>query len=230
MFCDIDGEEEDKNRSRNIVARAKKRKTKNRGEGGHLLLPPESKPVQDKDLGRQNDPSHLAVVQSNSQEVQGASPVHRRTGHVEGKASDGGVHQDPKVVSQIGTGDAQGIHAGQDENGAESKEHAAQDRLVHRGVVGLVSQGQLVKVVAQDAQRKDGECEEIASIVRVTEYTSHEVVAVFYTRTRTRWHKHLFGHAAAFGPLLYFCNVHEDTEEWWDVNQPVRATILHENC
>lgn len=196
----------------------------------HLLLPPESKPVQDEDLGRQDDPGHLAVVESNSQEVQGASPVHRRAGHVERKPRDGGIHQDSKVVSEVGTGDAQGIHAGQDENGAGAKEHTAQYRLVHRGVVGLVSQGQLVKVVAQDAQRKDGECEGVASIVRVTEYTSQEVVAVFYTRTRARWHKHLFGHAAAFGTLSSFCNVHEDREGWWDMNQPARATILHDNC
>lgn len=71
---------------------------------------------------------------------------------------------------------------------------------MHRGVVGLISQGQLVEVVAQDAQREDGECEKVASIVRITEYTSHEVVAVFYTRTQARRHKHLFGHAAAVGP------------------------------
>ena len=58
----------------------------------NLLLPLESKPVQDEDLTRQNDTSHLAMVERNTQKIQGASPVHRRAGDVEGEASDGGIH------------------------------------------------------------------------------------------------------------------------------------------
>lgn len=56
---------------------------------------------------------------------------------------------------------------------------------MHRGVVRLVSQGQLVEVVTQNAQREDGESEEVASIVGATEYTSQEVIPVLYKMKKT---------------------------------------------
>jgi len=92
---------------------------------GHLLLPLKSEPVQDEDLGRQGNPSHLTVVKSDSQEVQGASPVHGRAGDVEREASDGGIHQDSEVISKVGAGDTKSIHAGQNENGANAEEDGA---------------------------------------------------------------------------------------------------------
>ena len=52
---------------------------------------------------------------------------------------------------------------------------------MHRAIIGLVFEGQLVDMVANDAQGEDGECEEVASIVRVvTEDTSQEVIPIFY--------------------------------------------------
>lgn len=157
----------------------------------HLLLPLESEPVQNEDLGRQKDASHLTVVKGDSQEVQSASPIHRRTGDVEGKARDGGIHQDTEVVSEVGSGDAKGIHAGQNEDRAGGKKGRAQERLVHRGVVGLISQGQLVEMVTEDAQREDGKGEKVASIVGATEYTSQVVVPIFYSMKTPKWHEHL---------------------------------------
>lgn len=191
----------------------------------HLLLPLESKPVQDEDLGRQCDPSHLAVVKSDSQEVQGASPVHGGAGDVERKASDGGIHQDSEVVSKVGAGDAKSIHAGQNENGAKAKEDGSQDRLVHRGVVRLVSQGQLVEVVTQNAQRKDGECEEVASIVGATEYTSQEVIPVLYKMKRPRLYEQLLKTTRTAGCFSSMPAQRCKHGERWS-NQPARATML----
>lgn len=45
------------------------RDRKGRKSMEHLLLPLESEPVQNEDLGRQKDASHLAVVKGDSQEV-----------------------------------------------------------------------------------------------------------------------------------------------------------------
>lgn len=92
---------------------------------GYLLLPLESEPVQDEDLSRQGNPSHLTVIKSHSQEVQGASPVHGRAGDIEREASDGGIHQDSEVVSKVGARDTKSIHAGQNEDGANAEENGA---------------------------------------------------------------------------------------------------------
>ena len=150
---------------------------------GHLLFPPKSEPIQDEDLGRQNDARHLAPIESDSQEVQSASPVHGGTGDAEGESGDGGIHQDTKVVSKVGAGYSQGIHAGQDKDGADGEKEAAKNRLVHRGIVGLVFQGHLVDMVSQDSQAEDGDGEEVAAVVGIAEYTSQNVTPILY-RTR----------------------------------------------
>lgn len=67
--------------------------------GLNSLLPLEGKPVQHKHLGSQKDTSDLAVVQSNTEEVQSAAPVHGRSGHVEREAGDGGIHENAEVVT-----------------------------------------------------------------------------------------------------------------------------------
>lgn len=147
---------------------------------GYLLLPLESEPVQDEDLGRQEDTRHLALVESNAQEVQSTAPVHGGTSNVEGEAGDRRIHQDTEVVAKVGAGDTEGIHAGQDEDGAEGEEKAAEDGLVHRGIIRLVFQGHLVDMVSQNSQTEDGDSEEVAAVVGVTEYTSQEVTPILY--------------------------------------------------
>lgn len=91
-------------------------------EGWHsLLLPLQSEPVHHKDLGSQKKTSHLALVQSNAQEVQGASPVHGRAGHVEREAGDGSIHEDSKVVAQVGASHTKSPHARQDKDRANGE-------------------------------------------------------------------------------------------------------------
>jgi hypothetical protein len=145
-----------------------------------LLLPPKSKPVQDEDLGGQDDSCDLASVESDPEEVQGASPIHGGSSNVEWEASDGSVHENSKVVTKIGSGDAQGIHAGKNKNGADREQDAAQNRLVHRGIVGLVFQGRLIYMVAQDSQGEDGDRERVATVIGITEYTSEVVFPILY--------------------------------------------------
>lgn len=123
----------------------------------HILLPLKGKPVQHKDLGGQKDTSNLALVKSDAEEVQGAAPVHGRAGDVEREASDGCIHEDTKVVTEIGASHTQRPHAGQHQDGADGEENAADDGLVHWRVEGLLIEGGLVQTVAQNAQREDGD-------------------------------------------------------------------------
>lgn len=68
-------------------------------KGKYLLLPLESEPVENKDFGGQEEARDFTSVQGYTQEVEGASPVHRRAGDVEGKPSDGSIHEDSEIVS-----------------------------------------------------------------------------------------------------------------------------------
>src|SRR4051794_30149389 len=74
---------------------------------GYILLPLQGEPVQHKDLGCQKETGNLALVQSNSEEVQSAAPVHGGAGHVEWEAGNRGIHEDTKVVTKIGASHAQ---------------------------------------------------------------------------------------------------------------------------
>lgn len=130
-----------------------------------LLLPLQGKPVDNEDLEGQQETSHLAMVQSNTQEVQGASPVHGRASDIEWESGNGSIHEDAEVVTQVGTSDTQSPHAGKNQNRSPGEQKTAHDGLVDGGIEWLVSQRQLVNVVAQDAQREDGEGEEVASLV-----------------------------------------------------------------
>ena len=52
---------------------------------------------------------------------------------------------------------------------------------MHGAVVGLVLQGGLVQVVTEETQGEDRKCEQVTSVVGVTEYTGQVVLAVLYT-------------------------------------------------
>ena len=108
-------------------------------QNDHLLFPAKSEPVQDKYLGRQKNTSNLAVVQRNTEEVQSATPVHRRAGNVERESGDGGVHENTEVVAKVGTGHTKSPHAGENQDGTDSKQDTSNNRLVNRSVEGLVS-------------------------------------------------------------------------------------------
>lgn len=62
---------------------------------------------------------------------------------------------------------------------------------MHWGVIGLVFQGQLIHMVASDAQREDGEGEEVAPVVGAAEYTSQVVRPILYRMTHQGWHMSL---------------------------------------
>lgn len=48
--------------------------------------------------------------------------VHGRIGDVEGEGCDGFVHEDAEVVAEVGAGDAECVHGGQDEGVAREEE------------------------------------------------------------------------------------------------------------
>lgn len=83
------------------------RKGKNPRKGiSDLLLPLKSKPVQNEHLGGQEDSGNFALVECNTQEIQGASPIHRGASDIEREASDGGIHENTEIISEVGSGDA----------------------------------------------------------------------------------------------------------------------------
>lgn len=118
------------------------------------------------------------MVQSNAEEVQSAAPVHGRSGHIERETSDGGIHENSEVVSQISTGHAKSPHTRQDEDGASCEENSTDDGLVHGSVEGLVCQGDLVDMITEDSQRKDSESQEVASSVGSTKDAGEDVAVV----------------------------------------------------
>lgn len=144
----------------------------------NLLFPLESEPVHHKDLGSQKKTCHLALVKSNSKEIQGASPVHRRASHVEREAGDRSIHEDTKVVTQVGTSHTKSPHAGQNQHRTGGKQDTADEWLVHWGVEGLLLKSDVVHMVTQDAQREDCKSQEVASSVGSTEKASQDVVVV----------------------------------------------------
>lgn len=123
----------------------------------HILLPLQSKPIHNKDLSRQKDPCHSAFIQSNTEEVQSAPPIHRRPGDVERKTSNRRIHQNAKVITKVGPSQAEDVHARQHEHGAHAEKHPAKQWLVDGCIVRLVIQRLVVHVIAEETQREYGE-------------------------------------------------------------------------
>lgn len=119
------------------------------------------------------------MVQSNTEEVQSATPVHWRASHIEGKAGDRCVHEDTEVVTKISAGHTKSPHAGENQNRANSEQDTTNDGLVHRGIEGLVCQGKLINMVTENSEREDGKGEEVAAIACASKDAGQEVVTVF---------------------------------------------------
>lgn len=126
----------------------------------------------------------LPEPQAGSEEAQRGAVVHGRVCNVEREAGDTRVHENPKVVSEVGSGDAKRPHAR--ENKDVSDEEDAGSRILH-GVVledvegRLVTQRLLVEVVPDDSEREDGDGEEVAAIARVAaEKLGEDSVVVFW--------------------------------------------------
>jgi hypothetical protein len=94
-------------------------------QSGDLLLPLESEPVYNEDLRSEQEAGDLAIVESHTQKVQGAAPVHRGTSNIEWEAGDGSIHEDAEIVSEVGSGDAEGIHARQNEDRSDAEQDGA---------------------------------------------------------------------------------------------------------
>lgn len=148
----------------------------------NLLLPLQSEPVQHKDLSSQKNTSYLALVQSNTEEVQSATPVHRRGCHVEREAGNRSIHENAEVVAQVSTSHTESPHAGENEDRANSEHNPTNNGLVHWGVEGLLRQSDLVHMVTQYTKREDSEGEEIAPSVRATKNASQEVAVILCRR------------------------------------------------
>jgi hypothetical protein len=79
------------------------------------VLPPPRNAVCRSDDACQQDACRLSVPKRGCQEAHGATMVHGCLADVERKGGDWRVHEDAKVVAEIGPRDAERPHRGQDE-------------------------------------------------------------------------------------------------------------------
>lgn len=111
--------------------------------------------------------------------------VHGRAGDVERETGDLVVHQDAKVVAEIGARDAQGPHARDDKHISDNEEGGGGvlDGVGGEDVEGgLVAQRLLVKVVASDSDREDDDGQEVAAVPRIAaKELGEDSVVVFYS-------------------------------------------------
>lgn len=108
-------------------------------------------PIKHEYLKRQKKAGNLSIVQSGTQETQRATPVHRRAGNIERKPSNGRVHQDAKVISEIGACDTKRPHTRNDKDIACSEQSVGDVGLVDGFVEWLVLEGFEVEMVTEDA-------------------------------------------------------------------------------
>lgn len=136
------------------------------GEG---LFELEGNGVHERDKGGDEQTRGLGVPQRRRQETQRGAVVHGVVGHVEGEARDPLVHENAKVVAQVGACDAQSVHGGEHQHVAHTKQHHGQgldDVGVGDGQQdggGLLLKSLVVQVVSEDAQREDGDGQQVAS-------------------------------------------------------------------
>lgn len=119
---------------------------------------------------RQGNTSRLSVRKRSAQKAHRRAPVHRRRGHVEGKARHHLVHQDAAVVAQERSRNAQPPRRRDDEDHARAEERVSgnlREQRRQQRMRRLVLQGGLEERVADEAEREDCDCERIAGGVAV---------------------------------------------------------------
>ena len=89
------------------------------------------------------------------------------------------IHQDPKVVSQIGSSHAQRPHTRKHQQLSEPEDRSAKNGLVQLGRQGLRVESRLEEMVTEDTEREDGEGEGVTAIVGGAEDASEDVLVVF---------------------------------------------------
>ena len=105
--------------------------TNHRGEIGerqNSLLKPQRDQIHNQHLNCKQHPSRFPVENGSTEKAESAPVVHGRTGDVEREAGDGLIHKNTKVVAQVGTGDAESPHRGQNE-GITDDEQAVGDQV-----------------------------------------------------------------------------------------------------
>lgn len=129
-------------------------------------LETESNGVCDDDDECQDETSWLAEPECDSGEAHAASPVHWIGDDIEWESSDNVVHEDSKVVSQVGSGDSESPHgrkhkdiSGEDKSCSE----VFHDGQVEKWVLRLIFERVVVKVITNDTKRENGSCEEVAA-------------------------------------------------------------------
>lgn len=139
--------------------------------GGEGVLVAQGDVVDEEDPRGDEDTRGLRIVERHTEEAHGGAVVHGRVGDVEGEARDDVIHQDAEVVAEEGAGDAEGPGGGDDEDipgedeGVGGELHGGS---VEKGVGGLLAEGFLVEEIADEAEREDGEGEEVAGDLGVT--------------------------------------------------------------
>lgn len=105
--------------------------------------------VSDSDHACEEQSRGLSVPQRGRQEAECRAVVHRRVGDVEWERGHGRVHEDTEVITQVGAGDAERPHRGQDER--VSGEEERDGGVFHEWVLeerggGLVGEGFVVAI------------------------------------------------------------------------------------
>lgn len=134
------------------------------------ILKPQRDTINRPDQHRQNHARRLSKPQRRAQKAQSATVVHRRTAHIEREARDHLIHQNPKIVAQIRSRNAQRPHAAQHKRVATEEEsdcEALGERGQEERVGRLGAQGALVDEVAGDSEGEDCDGQGVAAAVGV---------------------------------------------------------------
>lgn len=128
--------------------------------GGKGVLVGQSDGVNGQDPEGQQHAGGFAVDEGGAEEAHGRAVIHGGVGDVEGEASDNAIHQDAEVVAQEGPGDAEAVGGAEDQHVTHGQEGVAGvggGIGVEERVRGLVAEGLLVQVVAEEAEGEDGD-------------------------------------------------------------------------
>ncbi|KAI3484933.1 hypothetical protein L1887_51823 [Cichorium endivia] len=136
--------------------------------GREGLLEAQCDRIHDHHQHAQQQTGRLAEPQRHGDKAHGAAPVHGVGHHIEREARHHAVHQDAKVVAQVGARHAQCVHGRQHKHVARRKQHRRRrldPRLLQQRMRRLIFERQVVQMVAHDTERKDGHGEQVAAEV-----------------------------------------------------------------
>lgn len=121
--------------------------------------------VDSPDPDREQNAGGLCKQQGRAEEAHRRANIHGRTNDIEGKAGDHVIQQDPEVIAQEGSRDAELPRRRDDKGVTQGYERVGGGLGVGREeerVRRLFGDGGLVDVVADDAEGEDCGCEGVA--------------------------------------------------------------------